>query len=61
MGVQSDVMDEFGFPSAKGWPDVPEDLVIPCDPNIPDSKVNHLKEERVVEASLGSQDAFTRS
>ena len=59
--VQSNVMDEFCFPFAKGWPDMPEDLVIPRDPNTPGSKVNYLKEERVVEASLGSQDAFTRS
>ena len=56
--VQSNVMDEFGFPSAKGWPNMPEDPVIPCGLDAPCSEVNNLKEKRVLETPLGCQNTF---
>ena len=58
MGMQGDVMDELGLPAPKGWPNMSEDPVIPRGPDAPCSKVNNLKEERVLETPLGCQNTF---
>ena len=59
MRVQGDVMNKLGLPVAKSWHDMSEDLVIPRGPDAPSSKINHLKEKRVLKTSLGSQNALS--
>ena len=60
MGMQGDIMNEFGLPAPKGWPDMSEDSIIPHGPDAPSNKVNYLKEEGVLETPLGSQNTFFR-